>query len=80
MILTDQLSEFIDTFNNAVIQDMEFDVWVHKVFDKTFNDWQNQVHSGNVEAQNVKMTDDEIKTTVKRSLEILGNFTPDGGE
>ena len=79
MIETEQLRNFIDTLNNAVVREMEFDVWIHRVFDKTFNDWRDQMH-GSVDVQNAEMTKEEVKTTVQKSLEILGDFTPDEGE
>ena len=68
-------SDYINTLNEKVIFDFEFDVWLHKVEDKSFNDWRNEIHS-NVEARNVSIDKDELKTTVLKSSNILNSFEP----
>lgn len=69
------LSDYIDTLNEKVIFDFEFDVWLHKIEDMSFDDWRKQIHS-NVEARTVEMDETEIKTTVLKSSNILNGFEP----
>ena len=74
LIETNQFSDFIDTFNEKVVEDMEFDYWLHKVYDKSFNDFKKQIHDTvNVEAN---MSEEEIKATLNKSNEMLTNFNP----
>lgn len=76
LIENQMLSEYIDTFNEKVIFDFEFDVWLHKVEDKSFNDWRELIHSS-VDARSVEMDKDELKTTVLKSSNILNSFEPE---
>lgn len=69
------LSDYIDTLNEKAVFDFEFDVWLHKVMDMSFDDWRKQIHS-NVEARTVEMDETEIKTTVLKSSNILNGFEP----
>ena len=70
------LSDFLITLDERINFDYDFDVWLHKVYNEPiFNDWREKIHfNGN--ARNVKMDVDEIKTTVKKSSDILDDFNP----
>lgn len=69
------LSDHITTLNEKVLFDFEFDVWLHKVQEKSFNDWRDEIHF-NAEARSVKIDKNELKTTVLKSSDILNSFEP----
>lgn len=75
LIENEMLSDYIDTLNEKAIFDFEFDVWLHKVEDKSFNDWRKEIHF-NADARNVGMSEHEVKTTVLKSSDILNGFEP----
>lgn len=75
LIENEMLSDYIDTLNEKAIFDREFDVWLHKVEDKSFNDWRKELHF-NADARNVEMSEHEVKTTVLKSSDILNGFEP----
>ena len=75
LIENGMLSDYINTLNEKAVFDFEFDVWLHKVADMSFDDWRKQIHS-NVEARTVEMDETEIKTTVLKSSNILNGFEP----
>ena len=68
-------SNHIDTLNEKVIFDFEFKVWLHKVDDKSFNDWRNELHS-NAEARSDRIDENELKATVLKSSDLLNSFEP----
>lgn len=74
LIENDMLSDFIDTLLEKYNEDIEMNVWLHKVYDKSFNEFSNSIH--NQDAQLDEMDIEEVKTTVKKSKEILSNFQP----
>lgn len=61
--------EFIDIHNNKEI----YDVWLHKIFDKSFEAFKTQVMENNEIA---KVDNQNVETTIKESLDILNNFNP----
>lgn len=75
LIANEMFSEHIDTLNEKVIFDFEFNVWLHKIEDKSFNDWRKEIHF-NVEARNVEIDKNELKATVLKSSDILNSFEP----
>ena len=75
LIENEMLSDYIDTLNEKAIFDFEFDVWLHKVEGKSFNDWREELHF-DVQARNVEMDENELKTTVLKSSDILNSFEP----
>ena len=68
-------SSHIDTLNEKVMFDFEFKVWLHKVDDKSFNDWRDELHS-KAEARSIRIDENELKTTVLKSSNILNSFEP----
>lgn len=74
LIENDMLSDFIDTLLEKYNEDIEMNVWLHKVYDQSFNEFSNSIH--NQDAQLDEMDIEEVKTTVKKSKEILSNFQP----
>lgn len=63
------------TLNTKYIEDLEYDLWLHKVYDKSFEEFKKDINISR-DAQAGYMNEDDVKATVKKSNEILSNFTP----
>lgn len=72
-IQTSRMCEFIDTFCEQKAEDDRWEYFLHKVWDKSYQDFCNTLHTTQ-ELQD--MSEDKLKTTVKKSMDILGNFNP----
>ena len=75
LIENNQFSEFISTMINIRDDELLFEVWLHKCYDKTFNEFKKDIQLSS-DAQAGYMDEDDIKTTVKKSKDILSGFTP----
>lgn len=75
-----QTSRFCEFFNAFIEQKAEDDRWeffLHKVWDKTYPEFCKALQT----SQDLQgMSDNDIETTVKKSMDILGNFKPEQGE
>lgn len=69
LIATNKLFKFIIDLIDIVNDENIYDLWIHKVFDKSFNDFKNEIINNEVEVE-------DIETTVKDSYNILNNFKP----
>ena len=63
------------TLNTKYIEDLEYELWLHKVYDKSFEEVKKDI-SISRDAQAGYMNEEDVKATVKKSNEILSNFTP----
>ena len=63
--------EFINAENERQIWDM----WVHRIFDKTYEEFRRSVLEL---AQPKEVTEEQIETTVADSRSILNSFVPEG--
>lgn len=64
--LFDFIGSLIDTYNDERL----YEIWLHKCFDKSFEDYK--------QACTVKQADEsEIKETIKNSEQILNKFVPE---
>ena len=82
MIDTGRFSEFVDeflkTYNKEKEDKLDWEYFLHKVYDMTFKDFKDQIK---VNSETQQMSVRTIETTVNDSLNILNNFTPkEGGE
>lgn len=75
LIESNQFNDFIITLNTKYIEDLEYDLWLHKVYDKSFEEFKKDI-SISRDAQTGYMNEEDVKATVKKSNEILSNFTP----
>lgn len=62
----DWVLEFIDEENDRQF----WEVWLHKVFDKSFEDFKNSIMQTN------QIDDEQLETTVMDSKSILNGFIP----
>lgn len=68
------VSEFINTINAETEETAKWDIFLHKVWDKTYNEFDNAIK---VEQDNKNMSASEIETTIQMSNDILANFNPE---
>ena len=76
-IQTSRFCEFIVNFWKQKTEDELWDFYMHKVWDKSFNEFRESMQTTQDLQQ---MSDGEIEATVEKSMNILGNFNPDQGE
>lgn len=76
MIQTGRFSEFVKEFieldNSKREEEQTWQVYLHKVFDKSYNEFRESLKS-----TGETMSESEIGTTVKDSKNILANFIPE---
>lgn len=67
--------EFVNEFNGIQTEELMWDVWLHKIFDQSFDDYKQGVmeHAKN----NVKPTKKQLETTIINSKSILDSFHPE---
>ena len=76
-IRTSRLCEFIYAFIEQKTEDDRWEYFLHKVWDKTYPEFCEALQT----SQDLqRMSDDDIETTVKKSMDILGNFNPEQEE
>ena len=61
--------EFVDAENDRRI----WELWLHKVFDKSYEEFRNAI----LKTENV--IDEHLETTIQDSKSILNNFIPETG-
>ena len=85
MIQTGRFEEFVDEFIAQINRETEFEnhekemrfyweAWLHKVFDKDFNVYMDEIRTNE---RNKNMSEETIETTVQKSMDILNNFNPE---
>jgi hypothetical protein len=88
MILTGRFDSFVADFIAAENKEIAFkneekemqfhlDVFLHRVFDKSFKDYLDEIKNNQ---ENMEMTKTTIETTVQHSMDILHRFNPERGE
>lgn len=78
MIQTCRLHEFVVEFTKTIHKEkeerMNWEFFLHKVWDGTYHDFLYDVENNK---KNSTMSEKTIETTVKYSMDILNNFKPD---
>lgn len=77
-IQTGRMCEFFHAFIKERQEDDRWQVYLHKVWDKSYIAFCESLQTPSQELQG--MSDDDIEATVRESMNILGNFTPEEGE
>ena len=76
-IATSRLCEFITEFAKQKVEDDRWEYFLHKVWGKTYSDFCSDLQT----SQSVQsMSQDDIEATIKKSMDILGNFHPEQEE
>ena len=76
IILTDKLTEFVSHIVDETNNEQEWEFFLHKVFDKSFREFKESLRTTERPRE---MSKSDIETTIKDSLDITQNFTPDEG-
>lgn len=76
-IQTGRMCEFIQAFIKQKQEDDRWELYLHKVWDKSYSEFCEALQTSQ-ELQ--AMSDDDIEATIKQSMNILGNFTPEQEE
>ena len=75
LILTNSLLSFINDFFNFIKEESEdkilWDFFLHKVFDKTWGDYLEENKKSNEKHENV-----DLNATIRKSFDMLQDFTP----
>ena len=72
-IQTSRFCEFIRVFNDQVKEDFRWEIYLHKVWDKSYSEFCDALQ---VSQDLQEMSDEDMEATVKKSMDILGNFNP----
>lgn len=64
---------FIETVNEEKEEESRWEFYLHKVFDKSYNDFKEDMR---ISRETMNMSADEQEATVLNSLNILGGFNP----
>ena len=70
---TDFVDDLIKTTNKEKEDKARWDIYLHRIFDKSYDDWVEEIENSK---NNREMSAETIETTVKNSLNILQNFKP----
>lgn len=65
--------EFVIKFIDEVNEHDLHEVWLHKVFDKSYDVFKNEIENY---SRSTQTTEEELETTISNSKEILSNFVP----
>lgn len=67
------LNQFILTINEESNDQVKWDYYLHRVFDKSFEEWDAENETMN---KNKNITKEQLETTLNNSLSILNKFNP----
>lgn len=76
-IQTSRFCEFINTFCEQKIEDDRWEFFLHKVWDQSYSDFCENLQ---VTQDLQQMSETDMEATVKKSMDILGNFNPEQEE
>ena len=70
LIITNSLNNFVNDFFDFVTEDSEWEFFLHKVYDKSWSEFSNEMK----QSENQKQVD--LGATIVKSKNMLNNFTP----
>ena len=76
-IRTSRFCEFIRTVCEQKTEDDRWEFYLHRVWGKSYTEFCETLQ---VSQDTQEMSEDEMEATVKRSMDILGNFNPEPEE
>ena len=71
LILTNSLNKFISDFIDFVNKDKEWEFFLHKIYDQTWDEFSDSIKQSN------DQTPIDLGATLMKSKNILNNFTPE---
>lgn len=76
MIATGRLHEFVNEFVRLYNEEQEdktlWEVWLHRIFDKSFVEWKSSLNG----TEKAAPTPEELRSIAKDSMNILAGFAP----
>ena len=76
MISTGRLEEFVDEFVSIYNEEQEdktlWEVWLHRIFDKSFAEFKSSL----TQPEKAAPTPEELRSIAKDSMNILAGFAP----
>ncbi len=76
-IQTSRMCDFIHAFVEQKTADDRWEYFLHKVWDKSYDEFCKALQT----TQDLQeMSEDDIEATIKKSMDILGNFNPEQEE
>jgi hypothetical protein len=72
--LTEFVDGFIDTYNEEQEDKTLWELWLHRVFDKSFADFRATINGSGHHAE--APTQEDVKNIVSETKSILNNFVP----
>lgn len=73
LILNGDFFDWVIEFINGENDRQAWEVWLHKIFDKSFEEFRNSIRQN----QAGQMDDEQLETTISNSKSILDGFIPD---
>lgn len=70
MIQTSRFSEFVDEILTLENEKKEWEFYLHKVYNKSFDEFKNTIKKPE------EVSEEQIETTIQNSMSILKNFIP----
>lgn len=67
------VESFIDIRKKDLEENLKWEFYLHKVFDKSYNEWNEE---NKIIETNKNMSSEQLETTLQNSLSILNNFNP----
>ena len=72
-ISTGRFSDFVNEFIEIQNEESEWEFYIHRVFDKSFDEFKSSISS---RRNNMIPTDEPLETTLQNSKSLLNNFIP----
>lgn len=72
MVSAGRLSEFIDVIMSKREEEKDWEYYLHKVFDKSFNDFKNDINAEMAAEQTF-----DVETTLQDSMNLAIHFSPE---
>lgn len=76
-IQTSRFCEFIKVFFEEKAEDEKWEFYLHRVWNKSYQDYCDELKNS---ISNKTMSERDMEATIKKSMNILGNFSPPSEE
>lgn len=80
MIQTRRFSEFVQEFVKIKNEELEdqtnWELWLHRVYNLSFEDFLARAKTANVSSEKNQMSNEILEATVRNSMGILDGFCP----
>lgn len=76
-IRTKRFSEFVDAFMHQHDEDIKWEYFLHKIFDRSWNEFSQTVDEDMKKQTQGQFTESSFETTIQDSKNILSGFVPE---